>query len=96
MVRKGFIMVDFVYHNRIPTYHLGSSEDYIRCCNDFMQPKGCIGLCKYVIWSNEPSVWVVNCSIMVARLYLGTKVSILVQGRLLCALLRPQLCLSKS
>ncbi len=53
--------------------------------NDSIQSKDCIGLLRYDVGSNEPSLWVVTCLCLVERLGSGTKVSIMVQGRSLCA-----------
>ena len=88
-VRLGKVLLQSISidYNRIPTYRTGSGEDHSGCCNGLLQPKGCMRLCKYPAWSNEPSLWVMNCLVMVGRSWLGNKLSIMVQGRSLCSLL---------
>jgi len=50
-----------------------------------IQSRDCIGLFKDFVWSNKPSLWVMNCLFIVERLWAGNKLSIVVQGRSLRA-----------
>lgn len=68
----------------------GAEGDYT---NGSVQPRGCTGLCRYPVWSNEPSRQVMTCLVMVlntAGSYLGSwldsKLPVVVQGRSLRAL----------
>jgi hypothetical protein len=96
MVGKGCIMVVLLYYyNRIPTYHIGSSEDsaWCRCsmlvihytANDPIWSKDCIGLLRYDAGSNKPSLRVVICLGRVERFCLGNKLSLMVRVRSLCS-----------
>lgn len=63
--------------------------------NGPVQPRGCTGLYRYPVWSNEPSRQVMTCLAMVRKLrlvravgsWLDSKLPVGVQGRSLRALL---------